>query len=82
MATAGIISTMPLFWFLATDAYAGRASAAAAVALINSLGLIGGFASPAIMGWLKTVSGSLNSGLHVVTGVIILSAVTVLTSRK
>ena len=82
VATAGIISTMPLFWSLATDAYAGRASAAAAIALINSLGLIGGFASPAIMGWLKSVTGSLNSGLYVVTGVIIFGAAAVLTSRK
>lgn len=82
MATAGIVSTMPLFWSLASDAYAGRPNAAAAIALINSLGLIGGFASPAVMGWIKSSTGSLNSGLYLVTGVIILGAAAVLMSRK
>ncbi|MBC3456972.1 MFS transporter [Pseudomonas mosselii] len=82
MATAGIVSTMPLFWSLASDAYAGRPNAAAAIALINSLGLIGGFASPAVMGWIKSSTGSLNSGLYLVTAVIILGATAVLLSRK
>ncbi|MGN8355259.1 MFS transporter [Pseudomonas sp. SMN11] len=82
VATAGIVSTMPLFWSLATDSYAGRSSAAAAIALINSLGLIGGFASPSAIGWLKTITGSLNNGLYLVAAVVMLGAAAVLLSRR
>ena len=77
IAAAGIISTMPLFWSLATDHYAGHPCDAAAIALINSLGLIGGFASPSAMGWLKTLTGSLTSGLYLITAVVLLGAVVV-----
>ncbi|CAG9204303.1 Putative tartrate transporter [Paraburkholderia sabiae] len=77
-AATGIFATMPLFWSIATDYFAGTSSAAVAIALINSLGLVGGFASPFMMGWLKTVTGSLTTGLYVVTAVLLLGAIILL----
>ncbi|BBQ02080.1 permease (plasmid) [Burkholderia sp. SFA1] len=78
VAATGIFATMPLFWSIATDYFAGTPSAAVAIAFINSLGLIGGFASPFAMGWLKTVTGSLTSGLYLVTAVVLLGAITLI----
>ena len=78
VAATGIFATMPLFWSIATDYFAGTSSAAVAIALINSLGLVGGFASPFMMGWLKTVTGSLTTGLYVVTAVLLLGAIILL----
>jgi len=74
VAATGIFATMPLFWSIATDYFSGTPSAAVAIAFINSLGLVGGFASPFAMGWLKTATGSLTSGLYLVTGVLLLGA--------
>jgi D-galactonate transporter len=75
VAATGIFATMPLFWSIATDYFSGTPSAAVAIAFINSLGLVGGFASPFAMGWLKTATGSLTSGLYLVTAVVLAGAV-------
>ncbi|WP_289014423.1 MFS transporter [uncultured Methylobacterium sp.] len=61
LASLGIITTMPLFWSIPT-AYLKKSSAAGGIALINSLGLTGGFLSPFILGWIKTSTGSLDVG--------------------
>jgi MFS family permease len=82
VAASGIFSTMPLFWALATDHYSGRKSAAVAIAWINSLGLIGGFASPFAMGWLKTLTGSLTSGLYLITGILFLGAIVLIVTAR
>ncbi|GJH08412.1 hypothetical protein CBA19CS11_06260 [Caballeronia novacaledonica] len=49
-----------------------------AIAFINSLGLVGGFAGLFAMGWLKPVRGSLTSGLYPVTAVVLLGAITLI----
>jgi len=74
VGVAAIISTMPLFWALASDQYSGKVSAAAAIALINSLGLIGDFISPSVIGWLKTTTGSLDSGLYFIAVLMLVGA--------
>ena len=78
VAATGIFATMPLFWSIATDYFSGTSSAAVAIAFINSLGLIGGFVSPFAMGWLKTVTGSLTSGLYLITVVLLLGSLVLL----
>jgi len=72
-AAIGILATMPLFWAIPT-AYLSGPAAAGGIALINSLGLVGGFVSPFVIGWLKTLSGSVNYGLYVVTALMVLGA--------
>jgi MFS transporter, ACS family, tartrate transporter len=55
-----------VFWTLPTSLLTG-AAAAGAVALINSLGNLGGFFGPSIVGWVKDLSdGSYTIGMVVV----------------
>ncbi|WP_258002289.1 MFS transporter [Burkholderia sp. WAC0059] len=78
VATTAIYSTLPLFWAIPSAYFAGTNGAAGAIALINSLGLIGGFVSPTIVGWLKTATGSLASGLYAMAALLAAGAVCLL----
>ena len=77
LAAAGIISALPMFWALPTS-FLGGTGAAAGIALINSTGNLAGFVSPSVMGWLKTETHSLTSGLYLVAGFLTLSAILIL----
>jgi MFS transporter, ACS family, tartrate transporter len=66
LATFGTWATVAVFWTLPTSLLTG-AAAAGAVALINSLGNLGGFFGPSIVGWVKDLSdGSYTIGMVVV----------------
>ena len=57
-------------------------AAAAGIATINSIGNLGGFVGPAMIGWIKERTGSFEGGLYFVAGLLVLSAVlTLLLSR-
>jgi MFS family permease len=81
LATAGIISILPLFWSLPT-AIVGGIAAAAGIAFINSLGNLAGFLSPYLVGGLKDLTASTDSGLYVLAGFLWLGALLVLSTRK
>jgi len=51
----------------------GPAGAAGGLAFINSIGTAGGFAGPALMGWLKDVTGSFQNGLLVMAGIMLVA---------
>ena len=58
-------------------------AAATGIAAINSIGNLGGFAGPAMIGWVKDQTGSFAGGLYFVAGLLMLSAVlTLLLSRS
>jgi hypothetical protein len=57
------------------DIFLGGAAAAAGIALVNCTGNLGGFLSPAIIGFLKDYTGTLNSGLFLVSGCMLASAI-------
>jgi D-galactonate transporter len=80
VATACIFTLQPLFWAIVTDFLAGTRAAAGTIAFINSLGLLGGFASPSMLGFVKTVTGSLNNGLFVVSALVVVGALITLGS--
>ena len=73
MATAGVLTGLPMFWSLPT-AFLGGTAAAAGIPYINCIGSLSGFFSPAIIGFLKTSTGSLNSGLYLVVGCLAATA--------
>jgi ACS family tartrate transporter-like MFS transporter len=50
-------------------------SAAGAIALINSVGNLGGYLGPFMVGWGKDVTGRFNAGLYFLAGMILLGAV-------
>ena len=77
IATIGILATMPLFWTIPT-AYLSGTAAAGGIALINSLGLIGGFVSPFVIGYIKTATGSVNYGLYFITALLVIGGVVLL----
>ena len=74
MAVAGMVTALSAFWALPTS-FLGGTAAAAGIALINCTGNLGGFFSPAIIGLLKTYTGTMNSGLILVSGCILVSSV-------
>lgn len=82
IATAGIFTLQPLFWAIATDFLGGTKAAAGTIAFINSLGLIGGFASPTMLGWVKTTTGSLSNGLYLIAALLTIGALITLRFRK
>jgi MFS family permease len=78
LAATGVVTALPMFWALPT-AFLGGAGAAAGIALINCTGNLAGFISPAVIGWLKTVTHTLSSGLFVVAASLALSALLIVT---
>ncbi|MFC7299911.1 MFS transporter [Herminiimonas aquatilis] len=81
LGTAGMLSTMPVFWTYPSAILSG-AAAAAGIGLINSVGNLAGFVSPSIVGWLKDVTGSTNAGMYFVAGALIIGAVLALLQPK
>jgi nitrate/nitrite transporter NarK len=77
LATAGVVTAVPMFWALPTS-FLGGVAAAAGIALVNCIGNLGGFFSPAIIGVLKTHTGSLNSGLYLIAGCMLASAILII----
>lgn len=74
LATAGIITTLPLFWSLPT-AFLTGAGAAAGIAMINSIGNIAGFLSPYAVGWLKEATGATNLAMYMLAAFMVLGGV-------
>ncbi len=62
-AALGFKSAASLFWPL-PQGYLDPRIAAAVIALINSLGNLGGFVAPYAFGWLKEHTGSIQGGLY------------------
>lgn len=73
----GISSSKPPLWSMPTMFLSGS-SAAAGIATINSIGNLGGFAGPAIIGWIKDETGSFAGGLYFVAACLVLSACLIL----
>jgi len=57
VALIGIYAAIATSWTLPTAFLTGTA-AAGGLALINSIGNLGGFAGPYFMGWIKNVTGT------------------------
>src|SRR6266704_2608504 len=58
VAAFGIFSAMPTFWAMPT-----ATGAAAGIALINSIGNLGGFLGPSLIGLIRTTTHSFSAGL-------------------
>ena len=80
VANFGIFACLPPFWTLPT-AYLTGTAAAGGIAAINTVGQLGGFYSPSIIGWVKGATGSFNMGMLTVAGITLLAAFVVLLLR-
>ncbi len=78
----GISAAKAPLWAMPSVFLSG-AGAAAGIAMINSLGNLGGFVGPAVIGWLKNETGSYAAGLYVVAATLAVSSiVTLVLSRQ
>ena len=77
LVSAGVSSAKPPLWSIPTQFLTG-AAAATGIATINSIGNLGGFAGPFVIGWLKEQTGGYRSGLLSVAATLVVSAALVL----
>jgi MFS transporter, ACS family, tartrate transporter len=74
IAAVGFYGTKGPFWSMPTMFLTG-AAAATGIAWINSLGNLGGFFGPSLVGWAKTLTGSYSGGLYALALCALVSAV-------
>ena len=80
IAALGFASMLAPFWALATSAVSGT-GAAAGIALINSVGNVGGFVGPYLLGWVLDTTHSFAAGLVVIGAILIAGGALVLRVR-
>ena len=73
VALSGINAARGLFWAIPPRFLTGIA-AAGGFAFINSIGTMGGFVGPTVMGWLTHRTGSFLAGLAAMAGFLLLAA--------
>ncbi|WP_423200069.1 MFS transporter [Cupriavidus sp. H19C3] len=70
---AGVVASIPAFWALPPKLVTG-AGAAGGIALINTLGQLGGIVSPVMVGRIKDVTGSTTPALYVIGALSLICA--------
>jgi ACS family tartrate transporter-like MFS transporter len=80
VAVLGVFSMMGPFWSMPTTFLSGTA-AAAGIAFINSIGNLGGFVGPYVIGLVRNSTGQFKGGLLLVSGALAMSGVVVLCIR-
>ena len=80
-AIAGVMAARPPFWTLPTEFLSGR-KAAAGIAAINSVGNLGGFFGPTLIGYAREATGSFTLGLMVSCATLLASTLFTLSLRR
>jgi ACS family tartrate transporter-like MFS transporter len=73
IAALGLYGSKGPFWSMPAMFLTGT-SAAASFAWINSIGNLGGFFGPGIVGWVRDSTGSFAGGLYALAGFALMSA--------
>jgi ACS family tartrate transporter-like MFS transporter len=81
IAAVGVFSAMATFWALPTSFLSG-AGAAVGIAAINSIGNLGGFSGPYVVGYIKDATGSFSAGMLFLSGCIVLCGIIVLSMYR
>ncbi len=81
VAAVGDYGTRGPFWALPGKFLTGG-SAAAGIALINAMGAVGGFIGPFAVGYLKDASGTFESGLFLLAGILMIGSILTLLLRS
>ncbi len=77
LTSAGLFAVLPVFWTLPPLFMVGSA-AAGGIAVINSIGNLGGFFGPTAMGYVKDMTGDFGMGLLVNVVMLSISLITVI----
>jgi ACS family tartrate transporter-like MFS transporter len=80
LAQMGMLSMLAPFWSLPTSFLSGQA-AAGGIALINSVGNLGGFVAPNVLGQVKKITGSYSAGMMFLAVALVLGGCLALTAR-
>ncbi len=81
IAIAGVMAARPPFWQLPPEFLSG-AKLAAGLATINSIGNLGGFVGPSLIGLVRDLTGSFTLGLMLSAATLGLSALFVLSLKR
>ena len=73
IAAIGFYGSKGPFWAMPSTILTGTA-AASGIAWINSIGNLGGFFGPSIVGWVRTATGSFAGGLYALAAFSLMSA--------
>ena len=80
LSQLGQRSVQGVFWAI-PPMFLGGTAAAAGIALINSVGNLGGFVGPTAMGWLRASTGTYSAGLLVLAAALVFEAILVMSLR-
>ncbi|MCE4225569.1 MFS transporter [Methylobacterium sp. C25] len=81
IAIAGVMAARPPFWQLPPEFLSG-AKLAAGIAAINSIGNLGGFVGPSLIGWARDLTGSFTAGLMISAVTLGVSALFVFSLKR
>jgi ACS family tartrate transporter-like MFS transporter len=74
IAAMGLYGSKGPFWAMPSMILTGTA-AASGIAWINSVGNLGGFFGPTVVGWAKNYTGGFSGGLYALAGFALMSAI-------
>jgi len=74
IAAMGLYGSKGPFWAMPSMILTGTA-AASGIAWINSVGNLGGFFGPTVVGWAKDYTGGFSGGLYALAGFALMSAI-------
>lgn len=77
LAMTGLTCSVPVFWPIPAAFMTGTA-AAGGLALVNVMGDFGGMASPSVVGWIRTATGSMEAVVIPTAAALLLTAVILL----
>lgn len=80
LTTMSVYAAYAVFWARPSTYLKGTA-AAGGIALINSIGVFGGFVSPSIIGFLKMETGSFATGMTVMAALLVIGGLCTLALR-
>lgn len=80
LAVVGTNTARAILWTIPTRFLSG-VGAASGLAFINSVGTVGGFIGPSVMGFLKTTTGSFTAGLMAMSCFLFVATALVLTLK-
>ena len=73
VATAGVLTSMPTLWAVATMSLGGPA-AAGGIAMVNSIGQLGGFGGPYLVGFVRETTQSFALGMVALAACMVVTA--------
>jgi len=65
------------FWAI-PPTYLTKEAAAVGIGLVSSIGVIGGFVSPTLLGFIRTQTGSLSYGIYVIAAIMVAGGLAIL----